>query len=147
MTVNEVIQMIGILKAAYPRMEQFDNDDVKKVWLKAFEGMDGDITIKATWACIKKYEFMPSIAQVIKEYNDIEADDKRMKAEINRFYEQARNYYPGSGEMGYGKKEFFEKARTPEQAERLYNAIIRYVNKCTDTVMDFRECITTITAS
>lgn len=149
MTVNEVAEMIDTLKAAYPRMEQFSDDNVKTVWLKAFENLDGTRTMKAVWVCIKKYEFMPSIAQVIKEYEDILAEEKHEQGEIKRFYEQARSYYPGCGEYGYGWKEFSERAKTKEEAENLQNLIIGYVNyidRETDAeCIDFAECVKRVT--
>ena len=148
MTVNEVVQMIDTLKAAYPRMEQFSNDNVKMVWLKAFEDLDGNKAMKAVWVCIKKYEFMPSIAQVIKEYDEIAAAEKHEEGEIRRFYDQARAYYPGSGEPGNGWKEFRERVKTVEEAERLQRRIIAYVSymeqNTGENVMPFVECIQTV---
>ena len=148
MTINEVVAMIDILKAAYPRMEQFSDDNVKMVWLKAFEELDGDKAVKATWVCVKKYEFMPSIAQVIKEYDEIAAAESHELGEIRRFYDQARSFYPGCGEYGYGWKEFSERAKTKEDAERLQNLIISYVQYIDragiEDVTDFAECIKTV---
>lgn len=143
---DQTKQILKILQQAFPRFEIVNNSFGVDVWHKSLEDLEYEKVERATYNCIQRNEFPPSIAEIRKGYEEITTSEKKEYAEINRFYEQARSYYPSSGDIGYGKAEFFEKAKTPEQAERLYNAIIRYVNRCTDTVMDFRECITTITA-
>lgn len=146
MNRDQTKQILKILQQAFPRFEIVNNSFGVDVWHKSLEDLEYEKVERATYNCIQRNEFPPSIAEIRKAYEEIVTAEKKERFEINRFYEQARNYYPGSGEMGYGKKEFFERAKTPEQAERLYNAIVRYVNNCTDTTMDFKACITTISA-
>ena len=145
MNRDQTKQILKIVQQAFPRFEIVNNSFGVDVWHKSLEDLEYERAERATYNCIRINEFPPSIAEIRKAYEEITIAEKKEYAEINRFYEQARAYYPGSGEMGYGKKEFYEKAKTPEQAEKLCNAIIRYVNHCTDVTMDFKACISTIT--
>ena len=143
---DQTKRILKIVQHAFPRFEIVDNSFGVDVWHKSLEDLEYEKAERAAYNCIKVNEFPPSIAEIRKAYEEIAITERKEYAEINRFYEQARSYYPGSGEAGYGKAEFFERAKTPEQAERLYNTIIRYVNSCTESTMDFRECIRSISA-
>ena len=148
MTIDETVKMIDLLKAAYPRMEHFGDDSVKEVWCDAFEDVDGKIALKATMVCIKKYEFMPSIAQVLRECEAISAEANKDEREIREYYERTRSYYPGSGDYNYGWEEWL--TRVSEASDRvsaarwLNNRITQYVNSCEKETMDFAECIRTV---
>lgn len=147
MTYEEWFDLAKTMKRIYQREEKFmPDEETVKLMYSMVEDLEYNKAKVAVTNYIKCNKFSPTIADIREEYDRIATSEKKEYAEINRFYEQARAYYPGSGEIGYGKKEFFEKAKTPEQAERLYNAIVRYVNNCTDTTMDFKACITTISA-
>ena len=147
MTRDETKSILDILMRAYPRMKIVETKEDVDLWHECLEDLDYSKARKATIGIVKATkDFPPDIATIREEYKVVDAAERHGRAEINRFYEQARSYYPGSGEPGYGRAEFFEKAKNPEQAERLYNAIVKYVNSCTDTTMDFKTCISTITA-
>ena len=145
MNREETKDILKIILRAYPRMKVVETKEDVDLWHECLEDLEYQKARKATIDIVKKtMDFPPDIATIRNEYGKLLAKEKKVVAEINRFYEQARSYYPGSGEMGYGRKEFFERAKTPEQAERLYNAIVRYVNSCTERTMDFKACISTI---
>ena len=146
MNRDQTKQILKILQQAFPRFEIVNNSFGVDVWCKSLEDLEYEKVERATYSCIQKNEFPPSIAEIRKAYEVIDAEERKSKADIYRYYEQARAYYPGSGEAGYGKAEFFARAKAPDQAERLYNAIVKYVNGCTDTAMDFKTCISTISA-
>ena len=146
MTVDQVMEMFNTLKAAYPRMEQFDDDNVKKVWLTAFEDLDGDTAMKAVWVCIKKYEFMPSIAQVINAYDELAKEEKKIRDTCNYNYKLCRGIYPKELEEGYGYKEFVDKVMTAKPEKRIEAAqyIYSHMNKVVysgEEVPDFVEII------
>ena len=146
MTVDQVMEMFNTLKAAYPRMEQFDDDNVKKVWLTAFEDLDGDIAMKAVWVCIRKYEFMPSIAQVINAYDELVKEEKKLRDTCNYNYKLCRGIYPKELEEGYGYKEFVDKVMTAKPEKRIEAAqyIYSHMNKVVysgEEVPDFVEII------
>lgn len=148
MTYDEWFSIAKMVKRIYQREEKFmPDEETVKLMYSMVSDLDYEKAKAAVVTYIKNNKYSPTIADIREEYEKIAAEERKTKAEINRYYEQSRSYYPGSGEMGYGKKEFFERARTPEQAQRLYNAIVRYVNSCTDKTMDFKGCITSITAS
>ena len=148
MTVDETVKMIDTLKAAYPRMAHFDDDNVKEVWFTAFEKLDFTKVMKAVWVCIRECEFMPSIAEVMKRYEDVDKDSRKEESEIREYYERTRSYYPGSGDYNYGWEEWL--TRVSEASDRvsaarwLNNRITQYVNSCEKETMDFAECIKTI---
>lgn len=146
MTVDQAMEMFNTLKAAYPRMEQFDDDNVKKVWFTAFEDLDGEKAMKAVWVCIKEYEFMPSIAQVLKAYNDIVDKDKAVIDTCKYNYNLCRGIYPKELEEGYGWKEFVDKVMTakPEKRKDAAQYIYSQMNKVVysgEEVPDFVEII------
>lgn len=147
MTRDEVKKIIAKLTILYPHFsvgETIGGFKPTDVWFEMIGDMDFAKADKAVRSCAQRCKYPPTIADIREEYDAIVAAEKKYKAEINRFYEQSRSYYPGSGEYGNGRAEFFERATTPEQAERLYNAIVRYVNGCTDSTIDFVECVNTV---
>ena len=144
MTRDETKKLVFIITKAFPRFTIVSDKDGMDLWHECLCDMEYEDARKCVIESIKKSEFPPTIAEIRKSYEEVVAAKKKVTAEINRFYEQSRSYYPGSGEYGNGRAEFFERAQTPEQAERLYNAMVRYVNGCTDSTMDFVECIKTI---
>lgn len=141
---DQTKQIIKIIQKAYPRFNIVDDSFGVDVWHKSLEDLDYRKTEEAAYNCLKGNEFPPSIAEIRKAYNLIISVEKKDHAEIERCYEQARSYYPSSGKQGYGKEEFFSRAGNADGARKLYNAIVRYVNGCTDWVMDFVECIRTV---
>lgn len=146
MNRDQTKQIIKIVQKAYPRFNIVDDSFGVDVWHKSLEDLDYSKAEEATYNCLRGNEFPPSIAEIRKAYGIVMAAEKKENAEINRFYEQARSYYPSSGEQGYGKKEFFARAKNVGEAQKLYYAIVRYVNNCADSAMDFKECISTIAA-
>lgn len=142
MTYDEWFEIAKMVKRIYQREEKFmPDEETVKLMYSMVDDLDYERAKDAVTNYIKSNKFSPTIADIRDEYEKIAAEERKAKGEINRYYEQSRSYYPSSGEMGYGKKEFFERAKTPEQAQRLYNAIVRYVNGCIDRTMDFAECI------
>ena len=117
------------------------------VWTRSLEDLEYEKAEKATYNCLKENEFPPSIAEIRKSYDVIAAAEKHELGEIRRFYEQARSFYPGCGEVGYGWKEFSARAKTKEDAEKLQNLIISYVQRIDKTggdVIDFAECVKSV---
>ena len=149
MTGSEFMKIIGLIRGAFPHMDRFKDADVKDVWFECLEDLEYGKARTATLNAIKgAKDFPPDIATIREQYGVLDAAEKHEQGEIRRFYEQARSYYPGCGEYGYGWKEFSERARTKEEAERLQNLIISYVvyidRESTDDFVDFAECVRTV---
>lgn len=147
MTRDEVKKILAKLTIMYPHFtvgEAVCGFKPTDVWFEMIGDMDYATADKAVIACTQKCKYPPTVADIREEYDNIVAEEKRTVGDILRYYEMTRSYYPGSGDPGYGKAEFLERAKTPEQAARLYTEIVKYVNSCTDWVMDFAECIRTI---
>ena len=144
---DQTKQIIKIIQKAYPRFIIVDDSFGVDVWHKSLEDLDYRKAEEAAYNCLKGNEFPPSIAEIRKAYDVIMTAEKKRSAEINRYYEQARSYYPSCGEQGYGKEEFFARASNVGDAQRLYQAIVRYVNNCSDSTMDFKECIKRVKTS
>ena len=145
MTISEFGTIIGLIKGAFPHMDRFKDDDVKDVWFECLEDLEYKKARKATLNAIKEAkDFPPDIATIREKYGLLDAEEKHEIGEIRRFYEQARSYYPGCGDVGYGWIDFRERAKTKEDAERLQNLIVAYVNSATDEVIDFVDCIRTV---
>lgn len=146
MTIEQTVKIFNTLKAAYPRMEQFDNDEVREVWATAFADLDGEIAMKAVWECIKTQEFMPSIAQVIKAYDEIVKEEKHQTGISRQFYEYCRGVYPKELPDNYGWQEFIDKVNTakPEKREIAAQWIFDKMREriySGETVPDFIELI------
>jgi len=145
MTYEEWFDIAKMLKRIYQREEKFMPDEgTVKLLYSMVNDLDCEKTKAAVTNYIKSNKFSPTIADIREEYNKITAEEKKAAGDILRYYEMTRSYFPGSGEIGNGKSEFLERAKTPEQAARLYTAIVQYVNGCTESTMDFVECIRTI---
>ena len=145
MTYKEWFELAKNMKRIYQREEKFmPDEETVKLMYSMVSDLDYEKAKEAVVNYIKSNKYSPTIADIREEYEKLVAVERKQAAEINRFYEQSRSYYPGSGDIGYGKADFTERAKTPEQAERLYKAIVRYVNSCEKETMDFAECVRTI---
>jgi hypothetical protein len=145
MNVSEFTKIIELIRGAFPHMDRFKDDDVKEVWFECLEDLEYDRARRATLNTIKTAkDFPPDIATIREEYDRLLGIEKHELGEIRRFYEQARSFYPGCGEVGYGWIDFKERAKTKEEAEKLQNLIIAYVNSAESDVIDFVECIRTV---
>ena len=147
MTANEFTKVIALIRGAFPRMDRFNDADVKDVWYECLQDLEYNKARTATLNAIKQAkDFPPDIATIREQYKVLDAAEKHELGEIRRFYEQARSYYPGCGEVGYGWKEFVKRAKTRGDAEKLQNLIIGYVQQAEKTgdVIDFAECVKTV---
>lgn len=149
MTAPEFMKIIGLIRGAFPHIDRFQDNDVKDVWYECLEDLEYGRARKATINSIKTTkDFPPDIATIRKEYYRLLDEENKELGEIKKFYGQARNFYPDCGDLGYGWKEFYERAKTKEDAERLQNLIISYVNyidrETTENCIDFAECISTV---
>lgn len=145
MNASEFTKIIGLIRGAFPHMDRFKDDDVKEVWFECLEDLEYGKARTATLNSIKKAkDFPPDIATIREEYFLLCEEERKEIGDIRRFYEQARSYYPNCGEVGYGWKEFWERANTRVEAEKLQNLIIAYVNSTENDCIDFVECIRTV---
>jgi hypothetical protein len=149
MTAVEFTKIIGLIRGAFPRMDRFGDADVKDVWFECMEDLEYDRARKATLNTIKvAKDFPPDIATIREEYARLLKIENEEEAEIRKYYDYARAYYPGSGEPGNGWKEFRERVKTVEEADRLQRRIIAYVSymeqNTSENVMPFVECIQTV---
>lgn len=146
---DETKALLEILIRAYPRMKIVETKEDVDLWHECLEDLEYSMARKATINIVKTAkDFPPDIATIREEYGRLMAIEQREQGEIRRFYEQARSYYPGCGEYGYGWKEFSDRAKTKEDAERLQNLIISYVQyidrETKDDCVDFAECVRTV---
>lgn len=149
MNRDETKKIIEIITRAYPRMKIVETKEDVDLWHECLEDLEYSRARKAVINLVKvTKDFPPDIAAVREEYNKILAEDNNELAEIRRFYIQTRNYYPCCGEYDYGWKEFFNRAKTKDDAEKLCSLIINYVNyidrETKEDEIDFAECIRTI---
>ena len=145
MTGSEFMKIIGLIRGAFPHMDRFKDADVKDVWFECLEDLEYGKARTATLNAIKKAkDFPPDIATIREEYFLLCEEERKEIGDIRRFYEQARSYYPNCGDVGYGWKEFWERANTRAEAEKLQNMIIAYVNSTENDCIDFVECIRTV---
>lgn len=150
MTREETKSVLSIIMRAYPRFKIVDTKEDVDLWHECLEDLEYARARTAAINIVKRTkDFPPDIATIREEYDRLLAEEKHEQGEIKRFYEQARSYYPGCGEYGYGWKEFSERAKTKEEAENLQNLIIGYVNyidRETDAeCIDFAECVKRVT--
>ncbi len=142
---EETKALLEILIRAYPRMKIVETKEDVDLWHECLEDFEYSKARKAVINLVKvTKDFPPDIAAVREEYSKIMAEENRELGEIRKFYEQARSYYPGCGDVGYGWIDFHERAKTKDEAERLQNLIISYVNTTQSDVIDFVDCIRTI---
>ena len=90
---KEVIKKIAI---AYPRHSIATDKETLDVWYKCLEYMDDMHVDETVIRAIQKCEFPPVIADLCKEYNEIEAAYKSKMHEIHM------NFDVGSGGFPYG---------------------------------------------
>lgn len=151
MTRDNVKQILAKLTILYPHFtvgEPIAGFKPTDVWFEMIGDMDFEKAMEAVKACAKKCKYPPTIAEIQEEYDKIMSAEKHEQGEIKRYFEYARSYYPGSGEAGYGWKEFSERAKTKEDAARLQTLIMDYVRYVETSggsdVIDFAECCKTV---
>ena len=142
---EETKDLLSIIMRAYPRFKIVETKEDVDLWQECLEDLEYPRARKAAINIVKQTkDFPPDIATIREEYDRLLGIDKHELGEIRRFYEQARSFYPGCGEVGYGWIDFKERAKTKEDAEKLQNMIIAYVNSAESDVIDFVECIRTV---
>lgn len=147
MTKEETKLVLAKLTILYPHFTVGDAVAGFKptdVWHEMMEDMDFAKAMQALKVCTKKCKYPPTVADITEEYNVIIEEEKKVQGEIRQSYSNIRSYYPGCGELNYGWEEFKARAKTPEQARRLSQAIFAYVRQCESErkdVVDFAECI------
>lgn len=145
MTREETKSILNIIIRAYPRMKIVETKEDVDLWHECLEDLEYQMARRAAINLVKgTKDFPPDIATIREEYDRLLGIDKHELGEIRRFYEQARSYYPNCGEVGYGWKEFWERANTRVEAEKLQNLIIAYVNSTESDCVDFAECVRTV---
>ena len=117
MTKKEALQILAILKAAYPSSFNGTKEELSgtvSVWALQFADMPADIVLMAVHKLISTSKFPPAIAEVKKaieglhwesysalcdgmRYNTITEDEKRR---LERIYEVTEGYKAGAFEIG-----------------------------------------------
>lgn len=73
MTKNEMVQIMAVITAAYPRFydKQTETDKlaVLRLWYRHFEYVDYDVMLQAVDAVISKNKFPPTIAEIYEKLN------------------------------------------------------------------------------
>lgn len=73
MTKNEMVQIMAVISAAYPRFydKQTEADKIAalRLWYRHFEYVDYDVMLKAVDAIISKNKFPPAIAEIYEKLN------------------------------------------------------------------------------
>ena len=149
MTREETKNILDIIMRAYPRMKIVETKEDVDLWYECLEDLEYPKARRAAINIVKTAkDFPPDIATIREAYNEIASAEKHELGEIKRYFEYARSFYPGSGEAGYGWKEFSERAKTKEDAARLQTLIMDYVRFVETSggtdVIDFAECCKTV---
>lgn len=73
MTKNEMVQIMAVITAAYPRFYDKQTETNKiaalRLWYRHFEYVDYDVMLKAVDAVISKNKFPPAIAEIYEKLN------------------------------------------------------------------------------
>lgn len=73
MTKNEMVQIMAVISAAYPRFydKQTETDKIAalRLWYRHFEYVDYNVMLKAVDAVISKNKFPPAIAEIYEKLN------------------------------------------------------------------------------
>ena len=73
MTKNEMVQIMAVITAAYPRFydKQTETDKIAalRLWYRHFEYVDYDVMLQAVDAVISKNKFPPVIAEIYENLN------------------------------------------------------------------------------
>lgn len=156
MKKSETSKIIVKLMTVYPSFkfgasvvtgEETDLSEVVNIWHEMIGDMEYDRAETAVNACINKCKFVPSIAEIREEYDELIAAERRMQGAIKTNYDNARISYPQNIPIGYAWEEWRSRAKDDKGAEIFRQVISQYVRECerADTdVMDFKECVKTI---
>lgn len=162
MKKSETTKLIAKLMTVYPSFKFGTNIftgeentlvEVVNVWHEMLGDMDYSDADAALNICIKQCKFVPTVADIREQYENIVEDRLREQAAIKNEYDHCRSYYPGSGPLDYGWPEFQERLkkakpnRMVDAARYLSNKIVSYVHECEkngENPKDLAECIRTI---
>ncbi len=85
MTKNEMVQIMAVISAAYPRFydKQTEADKIAalRLWYRHFEYVDYDVMFQAVDAVISKNKFPPAIAEIYENLNIVLGIDNITEAE------------------------------------------------------------------
>ena len=156
MTRDETKQILAKLTILYPHFTVGDSVAGFKptdVWHEMMEDMDFEKVTQALKVCVNKSKYPPTIGEIREVYDEIIASEKKEYYAIKNEFDRCRDYYPGSGTIDNGWKEFQErltKAKAGMQIEAaryLANKVIGYVHECEKSgtnPIEFAECIRNI---
>ena len=156
MKKSETSKIIIKLMTVYPSFkfganvitgEEMDLSEVVNIWHEMIGDMDYDRAETAVNTCINKCKFVPSIAEIREEYDELISAEKKEQGAIKTNYDYARGSYPQSIEAGYAWEEWKARAKDGEMASLFYKVIMQYVSECdkkNENVMDFKKCVETI---
>jgi len=82
MTRTEIIQVLGVIASAYPNMKEMP-DSIVEVWYRFFQDFDKKLVETAALKTILKSPYPPSIADIMKQIEEILAppEDRKDAAE------------------------------------------------------------------
>ena len=156
MKKSETSKIIIKLMTVYPSFkfganvitgEEMDLTEVVNIWHEMIGDMEYAKAETAVNACINKCKFVPSIAEIREEYDELISAEKKEQGAIKTNYDYARGSYPQSIEAGYAWEEWKSRAKDGEMAILFYKVIMQYVSECdkkNENVMDFKKCVETI---
>ena len=156
MKKSETATIVTRLMTVYPSFKFGVNpltgeDATLKEVVDVWHGIIGDMEYgdadRAVTACINKCKFVPSIAEIREEYDELISAEKKEQGAIKTNYDYARGSYPQSIEAGYAWEEWKARAKDGEMASLFYKVIMQYVSECdkkNEDVMDFKKCVETI---
>ena len=156
MKKSETSKIIIKLMTVYPSFkfganvitgEDMDLTEVVNIWHEMIGDMEYGKAETAVNACINKCKFVPSIAEIREEYDELISAEKKEQGAIKTNYDYARGSYPQSIEAGYAWEEWKARAKDGEMASLFYKVIMQYVSECdkkNEDVIDFKKCVETI---
>lgn len=156
MKKSETTKIVAKLMTVYPSFKFGVNVltgedstllEIVNIWHEMIGDMEYGKAETAVNACINKCKFVPSIADIREEYDELISAEKKEQGAIKTNYDYARGSYPQSIEAGYAWEEWKTRATDGTTAELFKKVIDQYVRECdkkNEDVMDFKKCVETI---
>lgn len=127
--------MTGIMEMYAGRFNDI-GDLAMEIWYEALSDLDYATTKKAVINHVKSSKFPPTVADIREQYGLIAERNKTILSEIEKLFEETRNYYPNGNHDLSAENTYFALIVEKEPVERLDYAktlrdkTIQYVKRC-----------------
>lgn len=143
MTKDEFKEMVRTIRKSYPDKDFLTDHETFDVWFEHFKKLRNDYVAIAVKKYVSTERFLPSIADIVNRYKDVETHNKKLLQELREIFQIARQYYPSPLWRETDEVVFMAKikSKTFSECREKAEKILRATKQSEETERTFTEFI------